>query len=387
MNVHEYQAKEILAKYGVPVQKGKVASSVEEATQIAQELKVKSYVLKAQIHAGGRGKGGGIKMAKNVDEVRVLASQLLGMRLVTPQTGASGKIVRKILVAESINIKKEYYLGMVVDRSEAKIVLMGSQEGGMDIEEVAKHHPEKLLKLHIDPTLGISPFQARQLVYDLEIDKSLTNKAIGAITGLYKAFVESDCSLAEINPLAVSREGDLIAIDAKLNFDDNALYRHPDISAMRDPNEEDPRELDAKSHGLSYVSLDGNIGCMVNGAGLAMATMDLIKLHGGQPANFLDVGGGASTEQVVHAFKLILADERVKAILVNIFGGIMKCDVIANGVIEAAKQIQLKVPLVVRLEGTNVDLGRKLISESGLNIIAASSLEEAAKKVVEAAAN
>ena len=389
MNVHEYQAKQILEAHGVNVQRGEVASTADEAEAIARELDCPLYIVKAQIHAGGRGKGGGVKLAKNPEEVKQHAEAILGMQLVTPQTGPEGKLVRKVLVAEASDIERELYLGMVIDRTDSRLVIMGSEEGGVDIEEVAATRPEKILKQTIDPAIGLPPFQARKLAYDLNIPRELVNKAADLMIGLYNAFVDSDCSLAEINPLAITKTDDgqdIIALDAKLNFDDNALWQHEEVSAMRDPHEEDARELEAGESGLSYISLDGNIGCMVNGAGLAMATMDLIQLHGGEPANFLDVGGGATTETVTHAFRLILADEKVQAVLVNIFGGIMQCDVIANGIIEAVKQMDLTVPLVVRLEGTNVELGKQILADSGLNLIAADGLSEAAQKAVQAVA-
>ena len=389
MNVHEYQAKQILQAHGVNVQRGEVVSTPDEAEAIARELDCPLYIVKAQIHAGGRGKGGGVKLAKTPEEVKELADAILGMQLVTPQTGPEGKLVRKVLIAEASDIERELYLGMVIDRTDSRLVIMGSEEGGVDIEEVAATRPEKILKQTIDPAIGLPSFQARQLAYDLNIPRELVNKAADLMIGLYDAFVACDCSLAEINPLAITKTGDgqdIVALDAKLNFDDNALWEHEEISAMRDPHEEDARELEAGKSGLSYISLDGNIGCMVNGAGLAMATMDLIQLHGGEPANFLDVGGGATTETVTQAFRLILADEKVTAVLVNIFGGIMQCDVIATGIIEAVKQVDLTVPLVVRLEGTNVELGKQLLADSGLNLIAADGLSEAAQKAVQAVA-
>jgi succinyl-CoA synthetase beta subunit len=388
MNIHEYQAKEILKAHGVNVPRGEMASTLDEAEAIARRLDRPTYVVKAQIHAGGRGKGGGIKLAKSPEEVREYAEAILGMQLVTHQTGPEGKLVRKVLVADASEIERELYLGMTLDRASSRLVMMGSEEGGVDIETVAATHPEKILQETIDLAVGLQPFQARKLAYGLNIPQDLISKATGLMTSLYDTFVDCDCSLAEINPLAITRTDDgqdIVALDAKLNFDDNALWRHEDIEAMRDPHEEDPRELEAGQSGLSYISLDGNIGCMVNGAGLAMATMDLIKLHGAEPANFLDVGGGATTEAVEHAFRLILADEKVRAVLVNIFGGIVKCDTIANGIIEAVKQVDLKVPLVVRLEGTNVELGKQLLADSGLNVIAADGLTEAAQKAVEAA--
>ena len=387
MNVHEYQAKEILKNHGVSVQRGEMASTAEEAKIVACNLNSPMYIVKAQIHAGGRGKGGGVKMANSPGEVRTLAQTMLGMQLVTHQTGPEGKVVNKVLVAEASEIVNELYLAMVIDRETSQIVLMGSEEGGIDIEEVAANHPEKLHKLAIDPAIGLPSFQARRLAYRLNIPTQLVPKAVTMMIALFNAFIECDCSLAEINPLAITKidDGhDLVALDAKINFDDNALWRHIDIEAMRDKSEENTRELEAAQSGLSYISLDGNIGCMVNGAGLAMATMDLIKHHGGEPANFLDVGGAATTQTVSHAFRLILADAKVKAVLVNIFGGIMKCDVIANGIIQAVKQEKLKVPLVVRLEGTNVELGKELLTDSKLDLTAANGLSEAAQKAVSA---
>ena len=385
MNIHEYQAREILEAHGVNVPRGDVAATPGEAETIARKLDCSAYIVKAQIHAGGRGKGGGVKLAKSPGEVKTHADAILGMRLVTHQTGPEGKLVRKIMVAEASEVLDEFYLGMVLDRATSRIVLMGSDEGGVNIEEVAATRPEKIFKEMTDPTVGLRPFQARRLAYNLGIPKDLAPKAASMMTALYTTFTNRDCSLVEINPLAITKTDDgqdIVALDAKLNFDDNALWRQPDIESMRDPSEEDARELEASESGLSYISLDGNIGCMVNGAGLAMATMDLIKLHGGEPANFLDVGGGATTETVAHAFRLILADKKVKAVLVNIFGGIMKCDVIANGIIEAVKQEALEVPLVVRLEGTNVEIGKRLLKNSGLNLIAADGLAEAAQKAV-----
>lgn len=385
MNIHEYQAKELLSKYGVAVPMGKVASHEDEAEYIAKDLNVEKFVVKAQIHAGGRGKGGGIKVANMLEEVKRLASEILGMHLVTPQTGPEGKLVSKVLVEEASKIATELYLGMVIDRATENIVIMASQEGGMEIEEVAQTNPEKILKEYIDPTVGLLPYQCRKIAYFLGLKGKTVNKAVKLILGLYKAFTDNDCSLAEINPLIITNEGEVYALDAKMNFDDNALFRHPDIEKMHDPTEEDPTELEAKKWGISYVKLDGNIGCLVNGAGLAMSTMDIIKHHGAEPANFLDVGGGATAEQVLQALKMILSDPNVKAIFVNIFGGIMKCDTIAEGIISAAKEVGIEVPLIVRLEGTNVELGRKLLSESGLNIITGSDMREAAAKAVEAA--
>ncbi|MEM7009712.1 MAG: ADP-forming succinate--CoA ligase subunit beta [Thermodesulfobacteriota bacterium] len=385
MNIHEYQAKELLSKYGVAVPMGKVAFHEDEAEQIANDLKSEKFVVKAQIHAGGRGKGGGVKLANVLDEVKRLASEILGMNLVTHQTGPEGKLVSKVLVEEASNIATELYLGMVIDRATEKIVIMASQEGGMEIEEVARTNPEKILKEYVDPTVGLLPYQCRKIAYFLGLKGKTVNKAVKFIIGLYNAFTENDCSLAEINPLILTNDGDVYALDAKMNFDDNALFRHPEIEKMHDPAEEDPTELEAKKWGISYVKLDGNIGCLVNGAGLAMSTMDIIKHHGAEPANFLDVGGGATAEQVLQALKMILSDPNVKAIFINIFGGIMKCDTIAEGVITAAKEVGIEVPLIVRLEGTNVELGRKLLSESGLNIITGSDMRDAAAKAVEAA--
>lgn len=383
MNIHEYQGKEILRKYGVTVPAGKVAFTVEEAVEAAKELGSEICVVKAQIHAGGRGKAGGVKVAKNLEEVRTYANEILGKTLVTPQTGPEGKEVKRLLIEEGCDIKKEYYVGIVVDRATDRIVLMASEEGGTEIEEVAEQSPEKIFYEVIDPVVGLTGFQARRIAFNINIPNELVGKAAKFMVSLYKAFEEKDCSIAEINPLVVTGDGNVIALDAKLNFDANALFRHKDILEYRDLDEEDPKEIEASKYDLSYISLDGNIGCMVNGAGLAMATMDIIKYYGGDPANFLDVGGGATAEKVTEAFKIILSDENVKGIFVNIFGGIMKCDIIATGVVEAAKQVSLEVPLVVRLEGTNVDLGKKILNESGLNIIAAESMADGAQKIVE----
>lgn len=385
MNIHEYQAKELLAKYDVKVPTGKVAFTPDEAERIARDLRSERLVVKAQIHAGGRGKGGGVKLGSSPEEVRRIASEMLGMRLVTHQTGPEGKIVKKVLIEEASQIQRELYLGVVIDRAEEKVVIMASSEGGVEIEEVAHKNPEKILKEYVDPALGLFPFQCRKIAYFLGLNGKTANKAVNFISGLYKMFVENDCSLAEINPLVVTRDGEVLALDAKLNIDDNALFRHPDIEKLRDSDEEDPTELEAKKWGLSYVKLNGNIGCLVNGAGLAMATMDIIKYYGSEPANFLDVGGGASTEQVTQAFKMILRDQNVKAVFVNIFGGIMKCDTIASGIMTAAREVGIKVPLVVRLEGTNVELGRKMLAESGLNITTGADMREAAAKAVAAA--
>ena len=385
MNIHEYQAKAVLSRYGVAVPKGKVADTPAEAEGIAEEFGT-PVVVKAQIHAGGRGKGGGVKFAKTPEEAREHAKQIIGMTLVTHQTGPQGKKVKRVLVEQAGKIKRELYLGMVIDRGLSRVVMMASTEGGMEIETVAAKTPEKILKEWVDPAVGLMPYQARKLAFGLGIPGELTGKAVKFMTALYKAFVDTDCSLAEINPLVLTEDGDIVALDAKMNFDGNGLFRHKDIQALRDFDEEDPTETEASKFDLTYISLDGNIGCMVNGAGLAMATMDMIKHCGGSPANFLDVGGGASAEQVTNAFRLILSDVKVKAILVNIFGGIMRCDVIAEGVVTAAKTLGLSVPLVVRLEGTNVEKGREILAASKLNIITAADMGDAAKKVVLAAA-
>jgi succinyl-CoA synthetase beta subunit len=382
MNIHEYQGKAVLKQYGVAVPEGKVAFTVDEAVEAAKELGTSVVVVKAQIHAGGRGKAGGVKVAKNLDEVRTYAGEILGKVLVTHQTGPEGKEVKRLLIEQGCDIKKEYYVGVVVDRGTGRVVMMASEEGGTEIEEVAHHTPEKIFKEVVDPAIGLQAFQARKLAYAINIPSELVNKAVKFMMALYTAFVEKDCSIAEINPLVVTGDGNVMALDAKLNFDSNALFRHKDILELRDLEEEDAKEIEASKFDLSYIALDGNIGCMVNGAGLAMATMDIIKYYGGEPANFLDVGGGATTEKVTEAFKIILSDENVKGIFVNIFGGIMKCDVIANGVVEAAKQVGLDRPLVVRLEGTNVELGKKILNESGLNIVAADSMADGAQKIV-----
>jgi succinyl-CoA synthetase beta subunit len=384
MNVHEFQAKEILRRYGVAVPRGKAASSADEVETIARELGG-ACVVKAQIHAGGRGKAGGVKVCQTPAEARAFAQTLIGRTLVTHQTGPAGRQVRRVLVEQGCAIARELYLGVVIDRGRGWLTLMASAEGGVEIEEVAARAPEKILREAIDPAVGIQPFQARKIVFGLGLPKESGTKAVAFITNLYRAFTECDCSLAEINPLVVTTGGELLALDAKMSFDDNALFRHPDIRALRDIHEEDPKEVEASKFDLSYISLDGNIGCMVNGAGLAMSTMDIIKQHGGAPANFLDVGGGATTEKVTAAFKIILSDPNVQAVLVNIFGGIMKCDVIATGVVEAAREVHLAIPLVVRLEGTNVDLGKQILADSGLNIVSAADMAEAARKVVEAA--
>ncbi|GIP14533.1 succinate--CoA ligase [ADP-forming] subunit beta [Paenibacillus montaniterrae] len=383
MNIHEYQGKAVLKQYGVVVPEGKVAFTVDEAVKAAEELGSGVVVVKAQIHAGGRGKAGGVKVAKNLDEVRAYASEILGKTLVTHQTGPEGKEVKRLLIEQGCDIKKEYYIGVVLDRATGRVTIMASEEGGTEIEEVAEATPEKIFKEVVDPAIGLQAYQARKLAYAINIPNELINKAAKFILSLYAAFVEKDCSVAEINPLVVTGDGQVMALDAKLNFDSNALYRHKDIQELRDLDEEDPKEIEASKFDLSYIALDGNIGCMVNGAGLAMATMDIIKYYGGEPANFLDVGGGATTEKVTEAFKIILSDEKVKGIFVNIFGGIMRCDVIANGVVEAAKQVGLDRPLVVRLEGTNVELGKQILNESGLNIVAADSMADGAQKIVQ----
>lgn len=382
MNIHEYQAKAVLKQYGVKVPEGYVAFTAEEAVEAAKKLGTPVTVVKAQIHAGGRGKAGGVKIAKSIDDVRNYASELIGKTLVTHQTGPEGKEVKRLLIEQGCDIKKEYYIGLVVDRATGRVVMMASEEGGTEIEEVAAHSPEKIFKEVVDPAVGLAAYQARKLAYAINIDAALVNKAVQFMQALYQAFVDKDCSIAEINPLVVTGDGDVMALDAKLNFDSNALFRHKDIVELRDLDEEDEKEIEASKFDLSYIALDGNIGCMVNGAGLAMATMDIIKYYGGEPANFLDVGGGATEEKVTEAFKIILSDAKVKGIFVNIFGGIMKCDVIANGVVGAARQIGLDKPLVVRLEGTNVDLGKKILNESGLNIVAADSMADGAQKIV-----
>ncbi|HJQ61851.1 MAG TPA: ADP-forming succinate--CoA ligase subunit beta [Burkholderiales bacterium] len=385
MKIHEYQAKEILRKYGVATPRGIACFSVEEAVAAGAKLGGKVWVVKAQIHAGGRGKGGGVKLARTPAELRQYASQILGMQLKTPQTGPEGQKVRRVLIEEGADIRKELYVGMVVDRGSQRVVLMGSSEGGMDIEEVAAQTPEKIHKAAIDPFTGLTDAQAEDIARKIGIPDKTLGQARDFLKGLYRAFDETDASLAEINPLILTGDERVLALDAKFNFDDNALFRHPEIAAMRDLDEEDPAEIEASKYDLSYISLDGDIGCLVNGAGLAMATMDIIKLYGGSPANFLDVGGGASTEKVTEAFKIMLRNPKLKAILVNIFGGIMKCDVIAEGVVMAAREVSLKVPLVVRLEGTNVDLGKKILAESGLPIISAANMADAAQQVVAAA--
>jgi succinyl-CoA synthetase beta subunit len=385
MKIHEYQAKELLRKYGVPTPRGVPCFSVEEAVQAAKTLGGPVWVVKAQIHAGGRGKGGGVKLARSVDGVKALAGQILAMQLVTHQTGPQGQKVRRLLIEEGADIKKEYYLGMVVDRGTQKVALMASAEGGMDIEEVAAKHPEKIHRLAVDPATGIKDAEADDIARRIGIPEASVPQARTVLQELYRAFWETDSSLAEINPLILTGDGRVVALDAKMNFDDNALFRHPEVVAMRDLDEEDPAEVEASKFDLNYIQLDGNIGCLVNGAGLAMATMDIIKFYGGSPANFLDVGGGATTEKVTEAFKIMLRNPSLAAILVNIFGGIMKCDVIATALVAAAKVVSLKVPLVVRLEGTNVELGKQILAESGLPIISAADMADAAQKVVAAA--
>jgi succinyl-CoA synthetase beta subunit len=384
MNIHEYQAKSLLAKYGVPVPKGGVAYTADEAEKVAKDLGGPVWVVKAQIHAGGRGKGGGVKVVKALDAVREAAGKMIGMTLITPQTGAAGRLVKRIYVEEGADIKRELYLGMLVDRATSRVSIMASTEGGMDIEEVAAHTPEKIVVVSVDPAAGLQAYHARKIAFALGLTGDQIKAASKFLSATYKAFIDLDASLLEINPLVVTGKGDVIALDAKMNFDDNALFRHKDVAAMRDENEEDPAETRAAKFDLNYVKLDGSIGCMVNGAGLAMATMDIIKLSGGEPANFLDVGGGATKERVTEAFKIILSDPNVEGILVNIFGGIMRCDIIAEGVVSAAREVSLHVPLVVRLEGTNVDLGKKILAESGLPIVAADDLGDAARKIVKA---
>lgn len=384
MKIHEYQGKELLKKFGVTVPRGIPAFSVEEAVKAAEQLGGPVWVVKAQIHAGGRGKGGGVKVAKSMDEVRQYASEILGMQLVTHQTGPEGQKVRRLLIEDGADIQKEYYLSIVIDRLSQRICVMGSSEGGMNIEEVAAETPEKILKVFVDPAVGLTQADAEQLARGIEIPEGSVAKAAEEFIKLYKCFWETDAELAEINPLIVTGSGDVVALDAKFNFDSNALYRQPEIVAFRDLDEEDPREVEASKYDLAYIQLDGNIGCLVNGAGLAMATMDTIKLFGGEPANFLDVGGGATAEKVTEAFKLMLESDDVKAILVNIFGGIMRCDVIADGVIQASRAVDLKVPLVVRMKGTNEEIGKQMLKDSGLPIISADSMGEAATKVVAA---
>ena len=392
MNIHEHQARELLRKFDVATTRGRVATTFDEAEQIARELGDVDVVVKAQIHAGGRGKGefkngfkGGVHIRKTPEDVRQVAANILGQVLVTHQTGSAGRVVNKVLVAESAEIAREIYLAILLDRETAAPLIVASTEGGVEIEAVAAKSPEKIVREAIDPLAGVQPFQTRKLAKELGFESSQLKSASKLFEGLYRTFLAFDCSMVEVNPLVVTTTGEVLALDAKFNFDDNALYRHPEIAAMRDVAEEDPREVEASKHGLSYIGLDGNIACLVNGAGLAMATMDIIKFYGGEPANFLDVGGGATEEQVTEAFKILIADKKVKAILVNIFGGIMKCDVIAQGIINAAKTVKLSVPLVVRLEGTNVERGKQLLRESGVELIAADDLADGAQKAVAAA--
>jgi succinyl-CoA synthetase beta subunit len=384
MNIHEYQAKALLRDYGVNVLRGAVAYTPEEAEGAARELGGPLWVVKAQIHAGGRGKGGGVKLARSIEEVRQLSNQMLGMTLVTHQTGPDGRQVRRVFIEDGCDIARELYLGAVIDRATSQVTLMASTEGGVEIEKVAAETPEKIVMVGIDPATGFMPYHGRKLAFGLKLEGKQVSKAIQFMRGLYSAFLGLDASLVEINPLVVTSAGDLVALDAKMNFDNNALYRQASVTQLRDLDEEDPQEVEASRHELNYIKLDGSIGCMVNGAGLAMATMDIIKLHGGSPANFLDVGGGATKERVTAAFKLLLGDPKVEGVLVNIFGGIMRCDVIAEGVVAAAREVNISVPLVVRLEGTNVELGKKILAESGLPITPANDLGDAAEKVVKA---
>jgi len=382
MKIHEYQAKAILAKYGVPVPRGEVVFKKEEARRAAQKLGAPVVVVKAQIHAGGRGKGGGVKLARSVDEAQSLAERILGMKLITPQTGEEGRIVRRLLIEEGLDIKRELYVSVLVDRANGKPVFMASTAGGMEIEEVAKEHPEAILRQPIDPATGLQPYHARKLAFGLGLSTELVAAAVPFFQALYRAFLETDASLVEINPCVVTGDGRLVALDAKVNFDDNALYRHPEFRELRDLDEESPLEVEASKFKLNYIKLDGTIGCMVNGAGLAMATMDIIKLSGGSPANFLDVGGGASEDQVKNAFRILLSDPNVKGVFVNIFGGILRCDVLASGVVNAAKELKFKVPVVVRMEGTNVQQGQEILRHSGLNFTVASGMKDGAEKIV-----
>ncbi|MBW7887973.1 MAG: ADP-forming succinate--CoA ligase subunit beta [Bacteroidetes bacterium] len=386
MKIHEYQGKEILRKYGVAVPRGKVAFSVDEAVSAAKELGGNVWVVKAQIHAGGRGKGGGVKVAKSIDEVKQYASQILGMQLVTHQTGPEGKKVKRLLIEEGANIAKEMYVCVLLDRARSMNVVMVSTEGGMEIEKVAEETPEKIIKEHVDPSVGFQAFQARKLAFALGLSGDAFKNAVKFLTALYKAYEATDASLFEINPLVITKEGNVLALDAKVNFDDNALYRHPEYAELRDLDEEEPLEIEASKSNLNYIKLDGNVGCMVNGAGLAMATMDIIKLAGGEPANFLDVGGGANATTVANGFKIILADKNVKAILINIFGGIVRCDRVANGVVEAAKVVDVKIPIVVRLAGTNADIAADILKNSGMSFLVAENLSDAAEKVTSALA-
>ena len=383
MKIHEYQAKELFKKYSVPVPQGAVAFNADEAVAVAKKLAGYPVVVKAQIHAGGRGKGGGVKLARSADEVQSAAREIIGMKLVTHQTGKEGRLVKKVLVEQGLNIEKELYLSIIPDRASAQIVVMASEAGGMDIEAVAAKTPERIIKVFINPLLGIQPYHCRAVAFGLNLSPAVMKPFVAMLKNLYRLFVDYDCSLAEINPLVITAEEAVIALDAKMNFDDNALFRHPDIHEYRDLDEEDPLEVEASKFNLNYINLDGNVGNMVNGAGLAMATMDIIKQAGAEPANFLDVGGGASAEMVENGFRIILSDKNVKGILINIFGGILRCDVLANGVVEAAKKTGIKVPVVVRMEGTNVEAGRKILAESGLNLITAADLKDAAQKIAE----
>ncbi len=388
MKIHEYQAKAILAKYGVAVPRGEMATTRAEAEDIARRLMAagaQGVVVKAQIHAGGRGKGGGVKIARSVDEAGELAGKMLGMTLVTHQTGPEGRVVRRLLIEETLPIERELYLSMLLDRAEAKLLVMASQSGGMEIEQVAAEHPELILKEHIEPAVGLAQYQARKIAFGLGLKPALVNQAVAFLSGLYKAYLDTDASMVEINPLITTKDNRLFALDAKVNFDDNALFRHQDVRDLRDITEEDPLEVEASKYGLNYIKLDGNVGCMVNGAGLAMSTMDIIKYAGGMPANFLDVGGGANEEQVTHAFEILLSDKNVRAVLINIFGGILRVDTLANGVVEAAKKMNIQLPIVLRLEGTNVEQGREILKNSGLNFIVAETMKDAAEKVVAAA--
>jgi succinyl-CoA synthetase beta subunit len=384
MNIHEFQAKEILKRFGVPVPRGVVATTPEEAKAAALELGGGVSVVKAQIHAGGRGKGGGVKVVKSADEAMEAARAMLGKSLVTHQTGPEGRQVRRVLVEQGLNIERELYLAMVLDRAQSRVTVIGSSEGGVEIEEVAAQHPEKILKETIDPVIGLGAFQCRRLAYALGVPSELTGKMAGVMQALYRAYEDCDASLAEINPLIITKEAQVMALDAKMNFDSNAFFRQKDILSLRDLHEEDPREVEASKYDLSYISLDGNIACMVNGAGLAMATMDIIKLYGGEPANFLDVGGGADKEKVAQAFRILLADARVRGVLINIFGGIMRCDVLAEGVVAAARELKISIPLVVRMQGTNVEIGKKILGDSGMAIIPAETMAEAAERIVSA---
>jgi succinyl-CoA synthetase beta subunit len=382
VKIHEYQAKSVLARFGVPVPRGEVAFTPAEAVDAAKRLGGRVTVVKAQIHAGGRGKGGGVKIAKSIDEVEQFAKQMIGMTLVTHQTGPEGRKVGRVLIEEGLDIDRELYLSILIDRASASPVIIASAAGGMDIEEVAAKEPEKILREHVNPGTGIAPFQGRKLAFGMGLSGAAVNKLVKLLDAIYKAFIETDASMIEINPLILTKGGDLLALDAKVSFDDNALYRHPDLKELRDIGEEDPLEVEASKFSLNYIRLDGNIGCMVNGAGLAMATMDIIKLAGGEPANFLDVGGGANAEQIKNAFRILMADKNVKAVLINIFGGILRCDVLAQGVIAAVTELGVRVPIVVRMEGTNVEEGKKMLRESGLSFTTADSMGEAAEKVV-----